>query len=124
MPGGLFFAWTFSDYLGAEAPRAAEVAALAASSAEDDEDDGAAAGSDAAGAIGVAAGGVLGVAGAGVTAAGGGVTTVGADSSFLPQALKAAAAITAAIRMDFCIDISLEVNTERKILGRGSCIKT
>ena len=53
-----------------------------------------------AGAIGDAAGVSAGVAGAGDTAAGAGVTTAGAGSSFLPQADRAAAAMTAASRTD------------------------
>lgn len=98
-------------YFGADAPeRAASVAALAASSADEEDDEGAVEPEGAM--VGSDAGDAGAVAG-GVTTAGGGVTTTGA-SSFLPQALRAAAATMAAIKTDLFIWISLKVWNEQK----------
>lgn len=51
--------------------------------------------------------GVEGMVGAGVTAAGGGVTTAGVVSSFLPHAVRAAAATSEAINRVFFMAIPL-----------------
>ncbi len=81
---------------------AAPVAALALSNAEEALDEGAMA-PDASGIAGDA-GGVVGAAGAIV--AGGGVTTAGAGSSFLPQAVNAAAAMREASKSDLFIGVA------------------
>jgi hypothetical protein len=96
---------------------AASVALFAASSADWEPGDGAgvvAELSPAAGAAGAGAGVAGGGAGAGVTAAGGGVTTAGADSSFLPHAASATAAVNEAIRTDFLITGLLWMKVSKK----------
>lgn len=96
-------------YFGADAAlRAADVAAFAASSADEADDDGAGdmPVASEAGAEGVA--GVVVTEGTvGVITTGAGVTTAGAGSSFLPQAVSAAAAIKAASRTDLFMESPL-----------------
>jgi len=79
------------------------------------------AGAEAAGAgVAVASGAGVVAAGAagGVTTTGAGVTTAGAVSSFLPQAVSAAAAIRAAIRTVFFMEIPLrDWISVKKIIG-------